>query len=124
LLHYTLLALVLAMFAALYRNWRYQNYLLMMAKTTWWESQREEQQRRNDFLQVAKVSGWQTGKRINLDEWNPKFQKLQADLEKELAKLRREEKHRLREFTVAGNVCLVAIGVAMMSLVVIAFMNF
>ena len=124
LLHYTLLALVLAMFSALYRNWRYQNYLLMMAKKAWLESQSEEHQRRNEFFQDATAYGWQTGKRIDIDEWNPKFEKSQAELERGLSKLAKEEKYRLREFTVAGNLCLLAISVAMVSLVVIAFMNF
>jgi hypothetical protein len=124
LLHYTLLALVLAMFAALWRNWRYQNYLLMMAKKVWGQSQYEEQQRRNEFFQVATVSGWQTGKRINLDEWNPQFQTMQAGLEKKLAKLARQEKLHLKEIAVAGNSCLVSIFLAMVALVVIAFKNF
>jgi hypothetical protein len=35
-----------------------------------------------------------------LDEWNPQFQTMQAELEKELAKLARQEKLHLKEIAV------------------------
>lgn len=124
LLHYTLFALVVAIYAALHRNYRYQDYLLMTAKKAWWESEREEQQRRNDLNQEAHTYGWQISKQIKIDEWNVTFLKLQSELEKKLVKLQKVEKRRWREINAMENICIGTALFAMVALVVIAFKNF
>ena len=60
---------------------------------------------------------------FDMVEWNKQFPASDAEAERMVQKQLKEEKHRITEFTVAGNNCLAAICVAMVSLVVIAFKN-
>jgi hypothetical protein len=120
----TVAVLSFAMFAALYRNYRYQNYLINVFKKAYLQSGRIEQQCKNDLYQTAYTYDWHAAKQINIDEWNEEFRTSDPDLEKAIQKLEKEEKLHLKEIAVAGNTCLVSIFVAMVALVVIAFKNF
>jgi hypothetical protein len=120
----TVALLTFAMFAALYRNFRYQNYLTDVFKKAYLQSELQEQRCKNDLYQAAHTYDWQAAKQINIDEWNPEFQTKDADLKKAIHKLEKEEKRRLTEIAIAGNTCLVSIGIAMVALVVMAFLNF
>jgi hypothetical protein len=62
--------------------------------------------------------------RSTWSKWNKQFPARDAEAERMVQKQLKEEKHRITEFTVAGNICLASICVAMVSLVVIAFKNF
>jgi hypothetical protein len=122
----SLVALVLALFTALYRNWRYQNYVLAVKRRLWSEAGRDEQRCRNDLFLGASlpIFGWDTGKPINMDEWKAKFAKSDAEAESAIARCLKDEQHRFTEIRVAGNVCLGSICIAMAALVVLAFFNF
>ena len=120
----TVALLTFAMFAALYRNLRYQNYLIGVFKKAYLQAWRIEQQRKNDLYQTACIYDWHAAKQINIDEWNEEFRTSDPDREKAIQKLEKEEKLHLKEIAVAGNTCLVAGFVAMVALVVIAFKNF
>ena len=93
-------------------------------KKAYLKSGLQEQRCKNDLYQAAHTYDWHAAKQINIDEWNQEFQTSDADLEKAIQKLEKEEKHRLTEIAVAGNTCLVSIGIAMVALVVMAFLNF
>jgi hypothetical protein len=121
-----LVALVFAMFTALYRNWRYQNYAIHVRRRIWLEAARDEQRCRNDlFLGTSlPVFGWNTGRPIDINKWKADFAKTDDELQLSIDKRIKEEKHRVTEFVVAGNLCLISICIAMVSLVVLAWLNF
>jgi hypothetical protein len=58
-------ALVVAMFAALYRNYRYQDYLMAFGTMAYTEALRDEQRCRNDLFQVVPAYSWEDGKPID-----------------------------------------------------------
>jgi hypothetical protein len=56
------------MFAALYRNCRYQNYVMAFAKRAYTEALRDEERCRNDLFQVDPANSWEDGKPIDMVE--------------------------------------------------------
>jgi hypothetical protein len=125
ILRCSLVALVVAMVAALYRNLRYPNYLLAVRNRLWIEASRYQQQCKNDVFQADRsVVSWQSGTPIDLVEWTAGFRKSDAGLEILVQDRTRRENRLLSEFKAAEYVCLSSICVAMLSLVWLALRNF
>lgn len=125
ILRSSLITLVLAMMAALYRNLRYPNYVLAVRNRLWIEASRYQQQCKNNVFQVERnMISWQSGRPIDLQVWTAGFKESDAGLES-LVKERAERENRLlNEFKSAEYVCLFFICMAMISLVWLALCNF
>ena len=121
----SLVSLVCALTAALYRNFRYPNYVLATYNRLWIEACRQQQQRKNDVFQADRsVVSLQSGTPINLLEWTRDFKKSDSGLEALIKERTVLENRLLGEFKAAEFVCLVSICLAMISLVWIALSNF
>ena len=121
----SLVSLVCALTAALYRNFRYPNYLLATYNRLWIEASRHQQQRKNDVVQADRsIISLQSGTPIDLQEWIKEFKKSDSGLESLIKERAVRENCLLREFKVAEFFCIVSICVAMTSLVWLALSNF
>ncbi len=125
ILRCSLIALVVALIFALYRNLRYPTYVLAVRNRLWIEASRCQQQRKNDVFQVDRsVVSWQSGEPIDLQEWTAEFRKSDAGLETLVEDQLKRENRLLKEFKCAEYVCLSSITIAMLSLVWLALRNF
>lgn len=125
ILRCALIALVVAMIAALYRNLRYPYYFLAVRNRLWIEASRHQQQRRNDVFQVDRsIVSLQSGTPIDLQDWTSGFKTSDARLEVLVQERTEDENRLLNEFKSAEYVCLSFICIAMVSLVWLALCNF
>jgi hypothetical protein len=110
ILRCSLVSLAVALVAALYRNFRYPNYILAVDKRLWMAASKLTQERKNDVLQAQDmrrpIYGLQTGRPIDLDDWTPKFNKSDSGLKGLIDKELRREKRLMREWRTAEKICL------------------
>jgi hypothetical protein len=125
ILRCSLVALVVALTAALYRNLRYPSYVLAVYNRLWIEASRHQQQCKNDLFQAQPGTiSLQSGDPIDLEEWKSDFNKSDAGLEVLVRDRLKRENRLLKEFKCAEYVCLSSISVSMISLVCLALRNF
>jgi hypothetical protein len=125
ILRCSLIALVVAMISALYRNLRYPNYVLAVRNRLWIEASRYQQQCKNDVFQVDRsVVSWQSGGPIDIQAWTSGFKESDAELEIIVKDRVKQENRLLNEFKAAEYFCLSSICIAMVSLVWLALRNF
>jgi len=120
-----LVALVVAMFAAMYRNFRYPYYLMNVwqgFKLSKWEAR--ERSKRNYFAAVPAHS-LQDGKPIDGAEWARDFDsRIEPALKAKISEFARGEKATYRETQIAEALSLVAAVVGISFLVLLAWKNF
>jgi hypothetical protein len=125
ILRCSLVALVVAMIAALYRNLRYPTYVLATYNKLWIEASRHQQQCKNDvFLADRNVRSLQSGGPIDLQDCTAGFKESDAKLETLIIERTERENRLLKEFRAAEYVCISFVCVAMVSLVWLALANF
>jgi hypothetical protein len=121
----SLIGLALAIVAGLYRSYRYPYYVTQVRKTEWIEAQLNHQRRRFDLILAD-------GPSVDIHTGEPISKaKIKAECEgsdakdaavvEEMVKLR---DRLLKECHRAEGVCLAAIGLAMVSLVLLALLTF
>ena len=121
----SLVALVSAMIAGLYRDYRYPYYVLSVRKRVWLEAEREMQRSKNNYLLASpNPIDFDTGHPIDKIESNEEFKDSDAKLQVTIPEVTKDEERYLMEWTTAERVCLIAIGVAMICLVWIALETF
>jgi lysylphosphatidylglycerol synthetase-like protein (DUF2156 family) len=125
ILRCSLVSLVVAIVAALYRNFRYSNYSIATNYRQWLGTAKYAQERQNDVFQTQQpITAIQTGKPLDLAEWTAQFNETDAKLGELNSKERKREGRLWREWRTAEIVCLVAVSVAMIALVWLALYNF
>jgi len=92
LLRASLVTLVLSMLGAMYRNWRYPNYVLANYQSQQYEALlKRERCRRDLFLAIPSVS-LQDGKQINAASFAQYVVELEESMAKSIANFKRREK--------------------------------
>jgi hypothetical protein len=125
ILRCSLISLVIAMVAALYRNFRYPNYVLAVKNCRWIEASRYQQQCKNSVFHAEQDAiDIHSGALIDLQKWKNDFQESDVGL----AVLIHERTERVARLTIewqcAESVCLASVSIAMISLVWLALRNF
>lgn len=121
----SLIALASAIVAGLYRSYRYPYYIMQVRKTDWIEAQLSHQRRRFDLILAD-------GPSVDINTGSPISKaKIKAECEESVAKdaavveeMVRLRNRLLKESHWAEGISLAAIGVAMVSLVVLALRSF
>jgi len=121
----SLVFLVIAMVASLYRNFRYPYYVLAVKNLSWIRAKYQQQQCKKDFIKVVpNAVDWATGEPIDLEEWIANANEGDEKLEPEMGKRDTRQKRLLREVHTAENICLGSLSLAMVSLVWLALWSF
>ena len=126
ILRTSLVALVVAIFSALYRNLRYPNYVLSVAESGYWEARIEEQKRRGEAIGAGRnlVADVLTGEPMDAKKTARELADATKRALEEMPKKKAVEQRYLKEWQTAEKVCLTAVCVAMVSLVWLALANF
>lgn len=125
LLRCSLVSLVVGVIAALYRNFRHPVYILEARRKLWLEASLTEQQcKREYFLVNPNTIDMHTGQRIDGVQWAQDAEASDVKAKELIDKLGIRVERLIREWQGAENVCLIAIGIAMVSLVWLAIINF
>ena len=125
ILRCSLISLVAAMLAALYRNFRYPSYILALKNRTWIEAARYQQQCKSDAMHAElNPIDLYSGKSINLKKWEADFQESDAGLASLIQERARRVARLTTEWQSAEYVCIACVCIAMASLVCLALRNF
>jgi hypothetical protein len=126
ILRASLVALVVTLFSALFRNLRYPKYVLSATEIGYWEASIEEQERRREMIgaEQGRVADIYTGLPFDTKKTARELGKSTEEALKIMSQKRSREKRHLREWQTAEKVCLTAVCVAMVSLVWLALVNF
>jgi hypothetical protein len=125
MMHAALGLLTVSMVSALYRNFRYPNYVLAVKDLNWCSAKAHEQECKKDCFEAEpNAVSWQTGERINAKKWISDVNADKNKIETLLQEKDNRQKRLLREYTCAEIVCLVALSLAMIALVWLAMRNF
>lgn len=125
ILQCSLISLLVAMVAALYRNFRYPYYILAVNNVSWINAKLYQQQRKKECFQVEpNAISWQTGEPIDAESWIVEAEKAETEMKPIIKQRERQHKRLWREVKVSETVCLVAVSAAMISLVWLALRNF
>jgi hypothetical protein len=124
-LRLSLIALVITLVAALWRNFRYPFYLLSARTVDWMEATLEKDKRKRELVKYSPgAMNIETGKPIDVEKWI-------ADLEGEetrtlgaIKKMTGQRNRQRREWAYAERISLVSLLVSMVCLVCLAWWNF
>ena len=121
----SLVLLVIAIVAALYRNYRYPYYFLAAKKWLWEKAKLYEQECKINCLKVdSSAVDLRSGERIDSESWIAGAEKSSVEVAVEIEKQNKLQERLFREIRISEYVCLAAIVLAVLSLVVLAFRNF
>ncbi|MHB1795511.1 MAG: hypothetical protein ACYCPO_11135 [Acidobacteriaceae bacterium] len=124
LLRCSLVSLVIALIAALYRNFRYPNYKLEVRKRIWMEALLKEQQCKKDFFSVNRgMIDIHTGQPIS-GQWAQECEESDSRTKDAIDASSKRENRLLQEWHWAEYACVITIGIAMIALVWLAIRNF
>jgi len=125
LLRCSLVSLVIALIAAMFRNFRYPYYMLAVRKKSWMEATLEEQKRKTEYLLANPTAvDIDTGKRIDGAQWAQEVEESNSKMQGAIDEVDRAANRYLWQWHSAEYVCVIAIVIAMISLVWIAIRNF
>jgi hypothetical protein len=121
----SLVSLTLAILAGLYRSFRYPYYILQARKVIWIEAARHHEKVKGEWIAACgDVLNVLTGNPINTGNSQEKWGTADAELGTALKGDIKKREHLLSECHLTEAVCLIAIGVAMVSLVWLALCTF
>ena len=124
LLRASLVTLVLSILAAMYRNWRYPNYVLVNYQSQQYEaSLKRERCRRDLFTAVPSVS-MQDGQPINAATFAQYVEKLEGSFTESIANFKRIEGRIDKEVKWVGNLSLMFAVAGICQLIALAWINF
>jgi hypothetical protein len=125
MLQSSLILLVIAMLASLYRNLRYPYYVLAVKNLSWIHAKFHQQQCKKELLRVApEAVDWKTGEPIDPETWIAKANEADESLKPEIEKRDVRQKRLFQEVRIVENICLWSIALAMVSLVWLALRSF
>jgi len=124
ILRAALVSLVLTMLAALYRNFRYPNYVLLVHKISWMSAARYEQKCRFDCIRADPTAvSFQTGGNIGSDAIKDS-EKSVEDVAQVIKEHNVKSERLRKEWTCAQYLCMSFAALAMIFLVWLALANF
>jgi hypothetical protein len=121
----SLICLLVAIVAALYRNFRYPNYILAVNDVSWINAKVYQQQRKKELFKFEpNAISLQTGKSIDAAAWIAEAEKAESEMRPIIQQREKCHKRLLREVKVSEIICIVAVSAAMISLAWLALRNF
>ena len=125
LLRCSLISLVVAVVAALYRNLRFPSYALQVRRNMWMEAVIKETEHKRGYVQVAlRPVDIDTGKPIDPSQYRQESEEFQTKVAANLERGAKRVIRLVREANASEWLCLTAVGVATISLVWLAIRNF
>lgn len=125
IIRFSLVVFTAAIIAALYRNFRYPFYVLAAKQLSWIRAKLHEQECRKDYLRAdPNVHSWQTGEQIDVPTWISGAEKAVAELQPEIAKKEKRTTRLFREVQISEGACLLSVALGMISLALLALLNF
>lgn len=125
MLRCSLVALVVVILAGLYRSFRYPYYIMQAKKVVWIEAELHHQRCKGEHIKTIGPSvNLHDGRLIDKTKLSRDYAESNAEVEVILKKQIALREHLLKECHVAEAFCLVATGVAMISLVWLALRTF
>jgi hypothetical protein len=120
-----LISLVVALIAAMFRNFRYPYYLLAVRKKSWMVAMLEEQGcKRAYFLANPNTVDTNTGQLIDGAKWAQESEESSAKTRDAIEETGRAERRFFLQWNAAEYLCVFAIVVAMTALVLLVIKNF
>jgi hypothetical protein len=119
ILRTSLVALVVAIFSALFRNLRYPNYVLSAADIRCWDARIEEQELKRERSMYV-----ESDQPTDAEKTAYELPESTKEAVKLMPKKKSVERRHLKEWKAAEKVCLTAVCVAMVCLVWLALVNF
>ncbi len=124
LLRASLVTLVLSVLAAMYRNWRYPNYVLANYQTQRYEALLKRERCRRDLFSAVPSVSIQDGKPINAASFAQYVEELEGSFTKSIANFKRREGRINREVAWVGNLSLLLAVAGICQLIALAWINF
>jgi len=124
LLRSALIALVLAMIAAMYRNWKYPCYLMACYSKQEFIAMRDREQCRLDLLVTVPALSMRDGKPIDVEKARVDFGKTDKEFEGEIAKFQKQETSVFNLVRRVERVALTLVVTGMALLVAVAWKTF
>jgi hypothetical protein len=125
MMHAALALLTVTMVSALYRNFRYPNYVLAVKDLNCIYAKVYEQECKKECFEAEpNAISMQTGERINAKKWISEANANERKIEEVIHEKERRQGRLRREFTCAEDVCLVALSFAVIALACLAMRNF
>lgn len=124
LLRAALVSLIVAIAAALYRNFRYPFYVTRVRNLNIYVAQREEQQRRNALFQKKPIHDFETGSELDLVKWTVEFEKSDLQVEALIRRTNQQQRKLWVECVGVELLCLAALASAIVTLGLLAWINF
>ena len=124
LLRSTLVILVVAMLAAMARNWFYPRYVLATFLREYDEALLEREKTRAGYFSAGPALSLQDGKPIDVQGWLAHHEQIKPILNLKISQFEAESEHWLKLIKVLELICLGASGLAIASLVLLAWINF
>ena len=119
LLRCSLITLVLAMMAAMYRNWRFPFYVMANHRRQELVAQRDKQRARRDLIVAFQTVAIENGELIDVNQWLAEFKKGEEICDDSIAKIKKQEdsasictkraEYAALVLTVAGMIMLIAL---------------
>lgn len=124
LLRSALVALVIVMFGAMYRNWRYPFYLMTARDLQYLMADRTKEQNKNNYVVSFPAMDLDTGLAIDQKAWTAEFEAQDLKYEKRIKELQCIENVIFQEVKRVEIVILVLAIASMLLLVALAWLNF
>jgi hypothetical protein len=124
LLRSALVVLVLAMIAAMYRNWKYPYYLTASYSKQHYIALRDQEKCRLDYLEAIRPNVIQEGGPIDINKTRAEFSKADKVFETKIAELEKEEKSVFNLVGWVERAALFLVVTGMGMLIALAWRNF
>jgi len=124
LLRASLVTLVLSILAAMYRNWRYPNYVLVNYQSQQYEALLKRERCRRDLFSAVPSVSLQDGQPINAATFAQYVEKLEGSFTESIANFKRREDRINKEVTWIGNLSLLFAVAGICQLIALAWINF
>jgi hypothetical protein len=124
LLRSSLVVLVLAMIAAMYRNWKYPFYLLAVHAKLDFDAKLDKERCRRDCIVAIPALSLQDGKPINVQEFVKGFSATETVLTEKIKEFQKTERSAFTIVKYVEQITLLLMVIAMAMLVALAWKNF
>ena len=124
LLRASLVTLLVSMLAAMYRNWRYPNYVLVSYQSQQYEALLKRERCRRDLFSAVPSISLEDGQSVNAAAFAQYVEKLEGSFADSIANFKRKGDRINNEVTWIGNLSLLFAVAGICELIVLAWINF
>src|SRR6266478_5001901 len=119
-----LTSLVLAMVAAMFRNWRFPHYLFAVYRKEEFAAMRDREQARLDYAVTIRPHDMRTGGTVNAKKMTTEFNEVFDAFDGKIQESEKDEKSALGHLKLAEHLALYLVMAGMVALVALAWLNF